>query len=136
MDKNRQESAPRKRAWTPSQNLANRRALIARLHARGLSAPAIAREAGCSVRTVERYRASLRAEPIGATPPKLAERARAAELIEQGVHITEVARTVRVSETTVRKWFPDAPRMTPHEIGLLSVVARRHRDVFSLQRSA
>lgn len=136
VDKNREESAPAKRNWTPSPELARRREVIARMHAAGSSAPAIARQVGCSVRTVERYRASLRAEPIGATPPKVAERERAAQLIAQGVHITEVARTVRVSDTTVAKWFPDAPRMTPREIGLLSVVARRHRDVFSLQVNA
>lgn len=136
VDKNREESAPAKRSWTPSPELARRREVIVRMHAAGASAPAIAAEAGCSVRTVERYRASLRAEPIGATPPKLAERERAAQLIDEGVHISEAARTVRVSEKTVRQWFPDAPRMTPREIGLLGAVARRHRDVFSLQRPA
>ena len=133
MDKNREESAPAKRNWTPSPELARRREVIARMHAAGSSAPAIARQAGCSVRTVERYRASLRDVPLGAAPPKLAEREEAGRLLADGVPISEVARTVGVGWRTVAKWFPDAPRMSPVEVGQLATVARRYREVLTLQ---
>ena len=101
---------------------------IERLHKAGRTAAQIAEEAGCSRRTVERWR-----QRNGHTVPRVPkdeQRARAGELIAEGCSIAEAARTVGVHPWTVGEWFPNAHRMSKTEVGEWSALMRRNAHLF------
>lgn len=105
---------------------------IAELHAAGKSAPEIALAVGCTSRTVQRWR-----QRTGNTlaprrdPYPDSVRQQAARLIADGCNIQETARTVGVDPNTIKRWMPDAPRMTRIERSQWAAYCKHHRDVLS-----
>lgn len=110
------------------------------LDAAGFSARQIAAEMRVSDRTVVRWRrdAGRSGETWPAHP--VADRARAAVLLEEECPVAEVARTVGADFHTVVRWFPDARRMSRSEVGQLramySKAARRGVSVRVSDRKA
>ncbi len=83
------------------------RDLFRELDAAGLSGSQIAERLGCSKRQVERIRDALglkRGRPHFKYPQSV--RDEALRLLDDGASYHEVARTLDVRDTTIRKWFP------------------------------
>jgi len=83
---------------------------VARLHADGLSAAQIAEQAGCTTRTVQRWRTAQGvAQPLPPTRnpdefPTRLEQAR--QLLEDGASYNEVIRTLHMHKRTLQRHFP------------------------------
>lgn len=90
---------------------------LAALHADGKSAREIAEILGCTPRTVVRWRSitghTVRPAPVRVSP---SVKERALQLLADGCSLAEVGRTVGVDQSTVGRWFPDAPRMSSAEV--------------------
>ena len=101
---------------------------ILRLHRAGWSARRIAKELGCTERTVTRVRArnglTQRLSPFQGKPlaPERLEFAR--ELFADGASRKEVIRTLGLNWSTVNRHFPN-DRWTPAQAGELSAMIRK-----------
>lgn len=77
-----------------------------------MSAAEVAARVGCVKRTVERARHELKVcgpAPVNSGVPVSEERlAKAREMFADGASVSEVCRSLRMSEKTVRKYFPGA----------------------------
>ena len=105
---------------------------LARLHRLGFSAPQIAVRLGCGERTVTRWRKSAGVDapvPDYACHRVSAERLEAARrLLDDGLSIHDVSLTLRMSEATIRKYFPGAG-WTREESGRFSAMVRRLNEI-------
>lgn len=77
---------------------------IADLHHQGLTAPQIAKQLGCSERTVERARKELGISPAARMTPE--RRARIQEMVNDGWSWKEIERTEGAHWDTMARHFP------------------------------
>lgn len=90
------------------------------------SAVRFARHLGVSDRTIVRWRAQdgiSRRLPARRYTPEDREMAR--RLADERCPIAEIARTVGCDESTIRRWLPDYPGISPVEAGRLARAIRR-----------
>ena len=101
--------------------------LVARLHREGRSAAEISALAGCTTRSVTRWRTRTGNRVSQPKPPHpLSDRETARRLIfEDGCSIAEAARTVDAARDTIERWFPDAPKCSPETVIELSRIGRQ-----------
>lgn len=108
---------------------------IAELHRLGYSATQIAARAGCSTRTVVRWRRSqgLTTLPENASVPASQERLDAARrMLEDGVSHKDISRTLRMNPETLRRHFPGTAWTTQQSGRLAQMVRQLNRiEVFS-----
>lgn len=100
--------------WPEPQNRRINRYRVAELTKLGWSAAAIARDQHSSERQITRIRSSLKLSqpvPENAGKPLSPERLEAMRLlVEDGASVGEIMRTLKCSDDTVKKYFPDAAR--------------------------
>lgn len=92
----------------------------------GMSARGIAERFGVTTRTVVRWRNRMHLSHAPATerhPDEDREIAR--RLLEDGCSFLEAARTVGVSQWTIRRWFPDATAWTKQQASEHAAFIRR-----------
>ena len=101
------------------------RELLRHLHNMGLSAAQIAERAGCTARTVTRWRASeglTQPGPVTVGVRVSAERLAAAErMLDDGAPYQEVARTLGMHQHTLRRHFPGR-QWTKHQSGVFAAM--------------
>ena len=86
----------------------------------------IATIVGCSERAVQRWRrrtGHIVHEAPARHDPSV--KRRAGQLLDDGCHPAEVARTLGICPTTVKRWFPEAHRMSRAEV---AAWMRMHRQ--------
>lgn len=94
---------------------------VARLTRAGYPAPDIAVRLGCSRRQVTRDRRTLGISKPRAGEPTAEQIAEAERLLDDGASRAEVARTLGLGETTIRRRFPDRG-WTPQQIAAHTAV--------------
>lgn len=103
---------------------------IAELHRLGYSAPQIAARAGCSTRTVGRWRRSqgLTERPAHASYPVTPERLEAARrMLEDGASHHDISLTLHMSVHTLRAHFPGTAWSRDESIRLAHMVRQLNR---------
>lgn len=103
---------------------------IAELNRLGYSATQIAARAGCSTRTVVRWRRSQRMPilPENASVPASQERLEAARLmLEDGVSHKDISRTLHMTRETLRRHFPGTAWTTQQSGRLAQMVRQLNR---------
>lgn len=108
---------------------------IAELHRLGYSAPQIAVRAGCSTRTVERWRRSqgLTERPAHSSYPVTPERLEAARrLLDDGASHKDISQTLHMSRTTLQRHFPGTAWTRDESIRMAHMVRQLNRlEVFA-----
>lgn len=98
---------------------------VIRLTKQGVSASTLSERFDVSIRTINRWRVSAgvaKPAPIHRAPEVWAE---AKRLIAEGMNLHQVASAIGVAHPVVYRKFPDAPRLTPTEVGQMAMAHRR-----------
>lgn len=106
---------------------------IAKLHAAGKSAKAIAEELQCTTRTVVRWRArnglSNPSSPLAGSRISTERLAAVRRMVEDGASVNEIRKTLHVWPLTVRRYFPDASWTKAQTGEFVSAIRRFNRQV-------